>query len=96
MPDWKETTRDLGRQVVLDQLARIEERRTAVFTEGFNEAANICVNALTDTIAELMAKIQSGSYLSTEEQFLLSRLTKLKIELEEKLYSFFGTEAEDR
>ncbi|MFF5447573.1 hypothetical protein [Streptomyces sp. NPDC012888] len=96
MPDWKEATLKIGRQVWEDQQARADERHVAVFSEGFDEAANICVSIVAERIAELMTKIQSGSYLSTEEQFLLSRLTGLKEEMEKALHSFFDQDAQDR
>ena len=71
------------------------------FFDGYNTAANICVDVITKNIDELFSQINSGSFLSDQEQFLLSKLNDLKSETEEKLmassslmqdtpYSIFG------
>jgi hypothetical protein len=58
------------------------------FDNGYNAAANICVGTITKKIDELYSKINSGSFLSEQEQFLLSKLNELKSETEEELRNF--------
>ena len=47
------------------------------FFDGYNTAANICVDVITKNIDELFSQINSGSFLSDQEQFLLSKLNDL-------------------
>ena len=61
-----------------------------VFIDGFEDAANICLGVLSNNIDGLLKKIKSGSYLSNEEQFLLSRLTEIKSETEEYLRNYLN------
>ena len=60
-----------------------------IFVDGYNEAAGICVGMITKKMDELYSQISSGSFLSEQEQFLLSNLKELKSETEEKLYDFW-------
>ncbi len=60
-----------------------------IFGDGYNEAAGICVGMITKKMDELYSQISSGSFLSEQEQFLLSNLKELKSETEEKLYDFW-------
>ena len=60
-----------------------------IFVDGYNEAAGICVGTITKKMDELYSQISSGSFLSEQEQFLLSNLKELKSETEEKLYDFW-------
>lgn len=60
------------------------------FSNGYNEAANICVGIITKKIDELFSKINSDSFLSTQEQFLLSKLKELQSETEDELRNFWS------
>ncbi|GAB2813850.1 hypothetical protein GCM10027073_52690 [Streptomyces chlorus] len=92
MPSGKDFMRDL-----IDSAARGAYRPIDdAYADGFNEAAHICVSALSESINELLAQIKSGSYLSNEEQFLLSRLSQLKTEMEFGLRNFWASESVDR
>lgn len=57
-----------------------------VFADGYNEAANICVDVLSRKIDGLLSQIKAGRDLSSKEQFLLSALTELKSETQAELY----------
>ncbi|MGO4349287.1 hypothetical protein AB4Z45_27735 [Paenibacillus sp. MCAF9] len=67
------------------------KRMNGAFDEGYDEAANICLGVITKKIDELFSKINSDSdsYLSKEEQFMLSKLKELKSETEEQLRNFY-------
>lgn len=65
------------------------------YRKGFNEAGTICVSVLSRNIDNLLNKIKSGSYLTDEEQFLLSRLTEMKSATEQELYDFRGSAVPD-
>ncbi|TWD25434.1 hypothetical protein FB570_103218 [Streptomyces sp. T12] len=80
--------RELG-EVMRTSAGRVLDNE---YADGFNSAANICVNVLSDAIDGLLAKIKSGDYLSDQEQALLSRLTELKAEMEEALRNFWESE----
>ena len=93
MPNEKNVTRDLlggvGR-FALDGVRRVaNEHSDASFTDGFNEAANICVEMLTKNIDELLNKIKFGNFLTEQEQFLLSRLTEMKSATEQSLFDYW-------
>lgn len=60
-----------------------------VFADGYNEAANICVDVLSRRIDGLMGQIKAGRDLSSKEQLLLSALTELKSETQAELYRFW-------
>lgn len=62
-----------------------------VFSEGYNEAANLCVGLLSEKINGLLAKMPSGG-LSTDEQKVFAELTKLKTETERRLYDFWSNQ----
>jgi len=61
------------------------------FIDGYNEAADICVSIITKKIDELFSQINSGSFLSEQEQFMLSKLKELKSETEEELQVFWSS-----
>lgn len=63
------------------------------FARGFDEAASISVGVLSKNIDDLLNKIKSGSYLTDQEQFLLSRLTEMKAATEKDLRDFWGSTA---
>ncbi|MEU2607734.1 hypothetical protein [Streptomyces albus] len=54
-----------------------------VYDRGFNEAAQICMDVLSDATDELLAKMKSGN-LSKQEQALYARLTELTAEMDER------------
>ncbi|MFG2249134.1 hypothetical protein [Spirillospora sp. NPDC048823] len=58
------------------------------FTEGFEAAAHICLDILSKNIDDLHKQIDTGDYLSNEEQALLSRLNRIKMETEKGLHRF--------
>lgn len=64
-----------------------------VFSDGFNEAANLCVGLVTGKIESLLAQMKSGG-LSDMEQRLFAELTDLKAEIEKQLYHY-GSNSED-
>ncbi|MBB5871895.1 hypothetical protein F4553_005274 [Allocatelliglobosispora scoriae] len=72
---------------------RVNDRDDDVFADGFNEATSICVGILSKNIDDLLNQIKSGSYLSDQEQFLLSRLTEMKSETEKCLRDYGGSTA---
>lgn len=66
------------------------------YSDGFNDAANLCVNLVAAKAAALMARITSGSLLSSDEQVLLASLTGLKEEMERELHAHSEDETADR
>jgi len=80
---------DAARDVLRD--AKDTTRRVAnglldgAYDDGFREAANICMSVLAESSADLMKKIKPGEGLSTEEQFLLRRLSELQTEMETRM-----------
>ena len=60
------------------------------FADGYSEAANVCVGVLSKTIDALLKQIKPGSYLSDQEQFLLSKLNELKSQTENALSDFWA------
>lgn len=58
------------------------------FAAGYDEAANICVEIITKKTNDLLAGIDSGQFLSENEQLLLATLNQLKSETEEALRAF--------
>ena len=79
---------DLIRKIQQDARGRLDDEYLA----GYNEAANICVDLLSKKIDGLLNQIKSGSYLSEEEQFLLSQLNALKSETERTLHAHLRSE----
>lgn len=61
---------------------------------GFNEAAAICLNLISDNIEGLSVKIKSGN-LSKQDQLLLSQLKELKAEMEMRLENSWASESVD-
>lgn len=59
-----------------------------VFGDGFNAAANLCVDLLSSRIADMRTQARSGSPLSPEQAQLLVELTDLKDETERQLRNF--------
>ncbi|WP_326586200.1 hypothetical protein [Streptomyces sp. NBC_01294] len=64
----------------------------AEYNDGFNAAASICLEVLSDAIDGLVARMKSGDYLSDQEQALFSRLTELRAEMDERLRNAFEPE----
>jgi hypothetical protein len=87
--------KDNGRQKAKDFVGDVlRESANGVidgaFVDGYDEAANICVGVLSKNIDDLLNRIKSGSYLSDQEQFLLSKLNELKSETQSELRDFFA------
>jgi hypothetical protein len=59
-----------------------------VFVDGYTEAANTCVGLISQKIDRLMDQIRSGQDLSAKDQYLLSKLTDLRAETEDKLRAY--------
>ncbi|WP_433474748.1 hypothetical protein ACQPZP_39585 [Spirillospora sp. CA-142024] len=71
---------------LLDVARKVANDRTGeIFTEGFEEAANICMDVLSKNIDALLDQIKLGGNLSKQEQFLLSNLIEIKSETEKRL-----------
>ena len=91
--DWRMTMEDNTRkfmQYVSNVVNESKDKAVKeIFGDGYNEAAGICVGMITKKMDELYSQISSGSFLSEQEQFLLSNLKELKSETEEKLYDFW-------
>lgn len=64
------------------------QRLDEEFAAGYDEAANICVEIVTNKINDLIATINSGQLLLEKEQLLLVSLNQLKSETEEALRAF--------
>lgn len=82
--------RDLAGEVTDRIREDATDRLDARFEEGFNEAANICVNLLSKKIDGLLSQVKQGSYLSENEQFLLAQLNNLRSEAEAGLRGFWS------
>lgn len=76
---------DILQRVRADAHARVDEG----FVQGFNEAANVCVNAVSARFDAVMKRIAPGSSLSEAEQLLLAELNTLKAEMEADLRAFW-------
>jgi hypothetical protein len=63
------------------------------FADGFDKAANICTGVLSKNIDGLKKKMEAGDYLSSQEQFLLSRLFEIESETEKDLRDNWGSVA---
>ena len=55
------------------------------FSEGYDEAANICMGLLSKKIDDLLSQVKAGEYLSEQEQFLLSSLHEMRAEMDAAL-----------
>lgn len=58
-----------------------------VFSEGFNDAANLCVDILSDRINELRRGMKSGG-IDVDQQRLFAELSDLKDEVERRLRAY--------
>jgi hypothetical protein len=86
----KKLLRDAFDDAMNDVRESDRKRMNEFFIDGYNEAANICVGILTKKIDDLFSKIDSDSYLSKQEQFMLSKLKELKSETEDELRDFWS------
>ena len=84
----KEFFKEIGNDTLKKVRESADSHMNDAFFDGYNTAANICVDVITKNIHELFSQINSGSFLSDQEQFLLSKLNDLKSETEEKLVDF--------
>ena len=62
--------------------------RNAIYFEGFDEAANVCMETIDIKIEKLFIKIKDGKSLSAQEQFLLAQLNELKKEIDGNLIKY--------
>ena len=62
--------------------------RNAVYFEGFDDAAVVCMEIISKKIEGLFNKINEGNSLSGQEQFLLAQLNVLKKEIDDDLIRF--------
>lgn len=86
----KEFLRDIVDDALIDVREKGNRRLNDAFNDGYNVAADICVGIITKKIDELFSQINSGSFLSEREQFLLSKLKEIKSETEEELRDFWS------
>jgi hypothetical protein len=63
------------------------------FLHGYDEAANLCLTVLSESIDELRARIESGSFLSEAEQLLMSRLMSLREDMAHRLHGLLESES---
>lgn len=59
-----------------------------LYGNGFNDAANVCVELLTERSDHLMGRIRAGALLTDAEQHVLAELSELKAEMERRLFAF--------
>ena len=76
---------DMGREILGRARSDVNNRFDVARAEGFEAAADICLNVLSRSIDGLLSRIKSGTYLTDQEQFLLSTLNDLKSETENEL-----------
>ncbi|MFB8386528.1 hypothetical protein ACFC3F_05215 [Microbacterium sp. NPDC055910] len=90
---------DFAKNIGQEALTRVRgvaaEHTDQAFEDGFNTAANICVQLVTDASAELTTKMSSTS-LSDREQAQLAQLTRLKGEMEQALYAYWEKAATEQ
>jgi len=77
--EWRSWMRELGRQ-------QIEN----LFADGYNKAASICIGMLSRKIDGLISQMESGPFLSEQEQFLLSSLTRMRSDTESALHDYWN------
>ena len=70
----KEFFKEIGNDTLKKVRESADSHMNDAFFDGYNTAANICVDVITKNIHELFSQINSGSFLSDQEQFLLSKL----------------------
>jgi hypothetical protein len=91
MPSGNGFMREVLERVIDDARRNKNARFDAEYIDGFNEAANICLSVLSESIDGLLAKIESGDYLSNQEQFLLARLKGLETEMQTGFKNSFAS-----
>lgn len=91
--DWRMTMEDNKRKfmhyvsnIVTESKNKVVEE---IYADGYDMAAHICLGIITKKMDELYGQISSGSFLSEQEQYMLSKLKELKSETEEKLNYFW-------
>lgn len=77
--------RELARDIIVDVRRRLLE---GVYDHGYNEAGDRCLGVLSKNIDDLQTQVKSGSSLSKQDQFLLTKLHDLKAEIESELRDF--------
>ena len=65
------------KNLIGDTLEKIRENANSrlddEFSNGYDKAANICIEAINKRIDELHKQINAGKFLSNQEQFLLAQ-----------------------
>ncbi len=85
---------DVGRELAGIPAEVVRRHADARLEEGFNAAANICVDLLSRKIDDLMGQMKTGE-LPRPEQLLLSSLTELKSETEQSLFGYWEVPTSD-
>jgi len=60
-------------------------RHLAVVFEGFDAAASICLDALSNVLDKIEEKVDAGTALSPDEKVMRTELSVLKSKIERKL-----------
>lgn len=58
------------------------------YIQGFNAAANVAVDALSEGIDDLLSRITRTGPLSDAEQLLLAHLTRIRADIEGRLRAY--------
>ncbi|WP_234058092.1 hypothetical protein [Microbacterium sp. NFH-22A-Y] len=92
MAGFADSAREFGREALGRAREAAGERVDQAFVDGFNQAGNLCVQAVAEAAAPLTAKMATEN-LTEREQAQLARLTTLKDEIERALYGFWDQPA---
>lgn len=92
MAGFADFARGLGREALGRVQSAAGERVDQAFEDGFNEAANLCVQVVAEAAGALSSKMATEA-LTDREQAQLARLTFLKEEIERALYGFWDQPA---
>ena len=86
---WTEEKRELAGDLMVNYMVIVRRRLLEKFCEhGYNEAGDRCLGVLSRNIDDLQTQVKSGSSLSKQDQFLLTKLHELKAEIESELRNF--------
>lgn len=81
--------RELAGDLMVNYMVNVRRRLLEKFCEhGYNEAGDRCLGVLSRKIDDLQTQVKSGSSLSKQDQFLLTKLHELKAEIESELCNF--------
>jgi hypothetical protein len=88
------TVKELARQFVDGVNRNHQARLDELFSGGFEEAARICLNILSENINDLSNKNKTASQLSAQDRHLLLMLHEIKREAEGRLRGFWDIEGD--